>query len=198
MAGCRPFKPDEIKKLKAAFVGRTRKRNILMFMLGITSGFRVSEILSLKVGDVFQCGRLVDVVSVERKSMKGKHCGREVPLHSLVKPYLLDWLYELKRRGIVCRDEPLFTSERTGKAITRKSAWRILHTTARKVGIVGKIGTHSWRKTFAARMHPVLGRDLRKLQTAMGHRKVDSTAQYLPPANMDEILTAMQEAFRDE
>jgi integrase len=43
----------------------------------------------------------------------------------------------------------------------------------------GKLSTHAMRKTFANRMYDKLNRDLVKVQRAMGHANINSTAQYL-------------------
>jgi integrase len=56
-------------------------RNKALFILGVRSGFRISEILSLTVGDVLQHGKVMDHVTVARKHMKKKTEGRGVPLH---------------------------------------------------------------------------------------------------------------------
>jgi site-specific recombinase XerD len=38
----------------------------------VRSGFRISEILSLRVGDVYQQGKVSDCVGVPHRHMKGK------------------------------------------------------------------------------------------------------------------------------
>jgi integrase len=67
MKGCRPLTDSEIATVKGAFA---RTRDKALFILGLKTGLRISELLSLKVGDVYQYGRLADVVYVERKHMK--------------------------------------------------------------------------------------------------------------------------------
>jgi hypothetical protein len=48
---------------------------------GLKTGFRISELLSLKVKDVWKDGQVGKVVSVARKSMKGKQSARSLPLN---------------------------------------------------------------------------------------------------------------------
>ena len=71
------MKCGSIPAVKDAF---TRTRDKALFILGLKTGLRVSELLSLKVGDVYQYGRLADMVYVERKHMKKKLEGRAIPL----------------------------------------------------------------------------------------------------------------------
>jgi len=52
LKGCRPLTDDEVKLINQSFGGTFAKRNKALFILGVRSGFRISEMLSLKVGDV--------------------------------------------------------------------------------------------------------------------------------------------------
>jgi hypothetical protein len=60
---------------------------------------RVSEMLSLTVGQVYQYGKVVDEVSIERKHMKGgkagKASGRTIPLFAETPPHILAWLQHM-------------------------------------------------------------------------------------------------------
>lgn len=67
----------------------------------------------------------------------------------------------------------------TNRAIGRKHAWTILTSTYCEHHLSGKLGTHAMRKTFANRVHALLGRDLVKTQRALGHKNINSTVAYL-------------------
>ena len=54
MKGTRPLDNDEIRRFSAAFTGTYEARNRGLFMLGVSTGGRISELLSLRVGDVYQ------------------------------------------------------------------------------------------------------------------------------------------------
>jgi integrase len=71
MKGCRLLTDDEVKRVRQSFHGRYAKRNEALVVLGVACGFRISELLSLRVGDVLQHGRIVDRVTVARRFMKG-------------------------------------------------------------------------------------------------------------------------------
>ena len=59
MKGTRPLNNDEIRRVSAAFTGTFEVRNRGLFMLGVSTGGRISELLSLRIGDVYQNGKPV-------------------------------------------------------------------------------------------------------------------------------------------
>ena len=52
MKGTRPLDNDEIRRVSACFTGTFAVRNRALFMVGVSSGGRISELLSLRIGDV--------------------------------------------------------------------------------------------------------------------------------------------------
>lgn len=54
MKGTRPLDNDEIRRVSAAFTGMFEVRNRGLFMLGVSTGGRISELLSLRLADVYQ------------------------------------------------------------------------------------------------------------------------------------------------
>jgi integrase len=76
MKGCRPLTDDEVKQVRRSFSGCYAQRNEALVVLGVACGFRISELLSLTVGDVLQHGKVVDRVTVARRHMKGGKAGK--------------------------------------------------------------------------------------------------------------------------
>jgi integrase len=72
MIGSRPLTNDEITSVLRAFSGTYAARDRALFVIGLKSGFRISEMLSLRVQDVWRGGKVVEAVSVAQKRMKGK------------------------------------------------------------------------------------------------------------------------------
>jgi integrase len=196
--GCRPLTDAEVQVISRSFGGTFGKRNKALFILGVRSGFRISELLSLTVTDVQQHGKIVDHVTVARRHMKRKTEGRTVPLHPEARAALSVWLEVLAKmlKGKLDPQTPVFCSRvrdtDTGlrRAISREQAWRILKEAFNSNELVGKLGTHAMRKTFARRMYERLERDLVKVQHAMGHKNINSTVAYLSFAEMD-VLNAI-------
>lgn len=58
MKGTRPLDNDEIRRVSSCFRGTFSARNRGLFMLGVSTGGRISELLSLRIGDVYQNGTL--------------------------------------------------------------------------------------------------------------------------------------------
>ena len=56
MKGTRPLDNDEIRLVSACFSGKFEVRNRGLLMLGVSTGGRISELLSLRVADVYQNG----------------------------------------------------------------------------------------------------------------------------------------------
>jgi integrase len=180
MKGCRPFTDEEVVLMQQSFGGRYAARDYALFVLGVKSGFRISELLSLRVSDVYQYGHVVDRVTVQRRHMKKKVEGRTVLLHPDAKAALANWLMQLQSGGAVDRDTAVFRSQKgSNRPMSRRHAWGILHEAIVTNGLTGKLGTHAMRKTFANRVYHQLNHDLVKTQRAMGHKNINSTVAYL-------------------
>jgi integrase len=104
MKGCRPLTDTEVALVQASFGGKYAARDRALFVLGVKSGFRISELLSLQVGDIYQHGRVVDRVTVQRRHMKQKREGRTVLLHPDAKAALATWLMTLQQTTGLTRE----------------------------------------------------------------------------------------------
>ena len=71
MKGTRPLDNDEIRLVSACFTGTFEARNRGLFMLGVSTGGRISELLSLTIADVYQNRR----VRQDRNRIKLKKIG---------------------------------------------------------------------------------------------------------------------------
>jgi integrase len=201
MLGCRPLDKREIEQALGALKGsRVLERNRCLFLMGIYSGFRISELLSLRIWDVVQYGRVLDRVKVARKSMKGKKRSRTVAMTYKAKKALAAWLPLLYRWRGPIPDTYVFQSNK-GAAITRQHAARIMRELAHRFGWPPAIGTHSLRKTFAKsiyneackRWRPGQEIPVRKVMKALGHKSPGTTEQYLglEEAEVDELVLAL-------
>ena len=122
--------------------------------LSVTSGFHNSELLSLRVAGVWERGRLVDRVTVPRRAMKGKQKSRTVLLHPEAKAALATWLLNLCQTPGCTAQTFVFRSRKgVNRPISAVQAWRILHEAVTTNEIIGKLGTHAMRKTFANRVY---------------------------------------------
>ncbi len=179
MRGARPMTDAEVARVRA----QLKPRDHCLFVLGIRTGFRISELLSLKISDVLQGGEVLATIYVRRRDMKGETAGRGVPLHPAARAELAAWTKSLVGAG-AAPDSPLFPIP-GGRAMTRRGAWKVLTRAYRRAGVFGHLGTHTMRKRYAAVVYERLGHDLIKTQKAMGHASVSSTQAYLAFADSD-------------
>lgn len=179
MKGARGLELEEIELLKKFLSLRDR----CIFILGLRTGFRISEILSLNIEDVLNDkNEIKDFLTVKKSNMKGKISSRSLPIH----PELREILIELLKTSPIDKTQPLFIS-RNHRRLNRVSYHQALKLACEKSGInPERIATHSLRKSYAKNMYKALKNDIFKLQHAMGHQDISSTGRYLQ-ADQEEI-----------
>ena len=129
MKGTRPLNNSEISRVSAAFTGTFEIRNRALFMLGVSSGGRISELLSLRIGDVYQNGRAVSDLIFDKSIVKGGEVSRAVPVNRDGRAAIdefIDWHRE--KYGNTEANRPLFPS-RNGqgeKQMSRRTAHDVL------------------------------------------------------------------------
>jgi len=193
--GCHALTADQIKEALEFFRGKHADRNKACFMLGVCTGFRISELLSLKVYDVFDGKEIREYVTVHKKNMKGgkadKTGSRTTIINDDTKPYLLKIIGERDVK------EPLFVSQKKGKGgalrpMSRTHMWTVYRQVYKDMGLRGfGWGTHTTRKSFAVFCYHQLDKDIRKLQGAMGHADVSTTAKYVPD-DRDQLIAVLK------
>jgi site-specific recombinase XerD len=181
-------------EVKAILSQDTTLRNKALLVVGFNTGFRISEMLSLTIKDVFNGKTVRSHVTVAANNMKNKK-SRTIRLNSDAVKILTLWCKELAKQGYTS-DSPLFISrEKTrmsvlingvakmcevAKAITRCQANNILKELAELAGVdTTRVSSHSFRKTFAKGIYIASGRDLTKVQYALGHSSITITIKYL-------------------
>lgn len=82
MKGTRPLNNGEIRRVSAAFTGTFEVRNRGLFMIGVSTGGRISELLSLRIGDVFQNQKPVGDLLYGKSIVKGGEVSRSVPVNA--------------------------------------------------------------------------------------------------------------------
>lgn len=168
MSGCRSLNNNEIQQVLAQL---NNVRDKALFILGVKTGFRISELLSLKVNDVVQAGQILDRIKVAKSNTKGKNKSREVVLHPQAKEALA--LLDLTNP-----DTALF-SKKDGTSLSRHGAHKLLKIAYSKAGLTGALATHSMRKSFAKRVYSNLKHDLLATRDALGHSSITNTISYL-------------------
>jgi len=70
MTGSRPLTELEIQNILQSFTGKYSLRNRTLFLLGLNTGARISELLSLDVGDVWRFQRPVEIIYLQKRHTK--------------------------------------------------------------------------------------------------------------------------------
>lgn len=182
MQGCRPLNGLEVVSITDAFCRQDNFREICLFVLGVSCGFRISEMLALRVRDVMDGDKVLDwLIITQPKTGNTRH----VELGEDDKAAIRAQVKALRLAGYYSDGTMLFRSRQgRNKAISRERAWQIIRTTARRLGMDGKIGTHSMRKTFANNTFEAIlamgGEDaLLNTAKAGGWLSVDACQRYL-------------------
>ena len=181
MKRTRPLNNGEIRRVSAAFTGTFKVRNRGLFMIGVSTGGRISELLSLTIGDVYQNGSAVSDLLFEKSVVKGGEVSRAVPVNAdgrLAIENLISWHRE--KYQTIASTRHLFPSRnRNGTvAMNRQTAHEMLKKAFIAAGLNGKLATHSLRKSFAQRVYEQSG-DIYLVQELLGHRSVSTTQKYL-------------------
>ena len=159
----------KIDSMKRYLKGKSL-RDYALFTLGINSGLRISDLLKLPTEEVLdQKGKIKDRLELhEQKTGKIK----EFPLSASVKKALEEYL------STAPPGEWLFPSRKGGRPLDRRQAWRILSEAAAAVGIPGRIGTHTLRKTFGYWAFKQ-GGDITRIQKLLNHSSPGTTLAYI-------------------
>lgn len=161
-------KIDSIKKILKA----TSLRDHCLFILGINSGLRISDLLKLKISDVInEKQKIKDRIAIrEKKTGKYKNFPISDTARKALEQYLQSRDYEF--------DEPLFISRKHRGFLRRQRAYRIINDAAKSVGIKDKIGTHTLRKTLGYHAYQS-GKDITIIQKLFNHSTPRETLNYI-------------------
>ncbi|MEQ6355934.1 tyrosine-type recombinase/integrase [Lysinibacillus sp. M3] len=164
------------------FLASKNKRDELLFCFGIYTGLRISDILRVKKGDVYN----KDVFYVtEIKTKKSRKKSRKVTSKRRI-PIVPELKRMINAYGKELRDEEYLFKSRQGRnqPITRVRAYDILREAAFACGL-SEIGTHTLRKTFGYHIY-MDTKDVALLQDIFGHSAPYITLKYIG-VNQDAI-----------
>lgn len=144
-------------------------RNMAIVELLYSCGLRVSELVSLRLSDLFFEEELIKVLGKGNKE-------RFVPIANSARKYIIQYLQHrvVPTRG---QEDFLFLNNR-GKHLTRAMVFLIIRRAAAKAGIDKKISPHSLRHSFATHLVEN-GADISTVQQMLGHANITTTERYL-------------------
>jgi len=146
------------------------KRDRAMLELLYASGMRISELVSLNLGDVNTEEGYV------RCFGKG-HKERIVPIYEQAARLVKEYTDETRPKLAHTRDEVALFLNPRGDRLTRQGFWQKLKEYAKSANLGTKISPHTLRHSFATHMLNG-GADLRAVQELLGHANISTTQIY--------------------
>ena len=170
---------NKIEMMKTE-LAKSGLRDYLLFIMGINTGFRISDLLRLKTADVKD---RTHIIIREKKTGKMK----KALINNRLKYDIDRYINNLKETDY------LFQSQKgNNKPISRVQAYRILNKAAEVIGL-HSIGTHSLRKTFGY-WHYQVHKDVALLQELFNHSAPSVTLRYIG-INQDVMDKSMENFY---
>lgn len=170
------------------YLASKNKRDELLFCFGIYTGLRISDILTVKVKDVYQKDHffIIEQKTKRSKQRSRKHAVKKrIPIVKKLQRFLNEYC---KGRH---PNEYLFKSRQgKNKPITRVRAYDILREAAHHCDLT-EIGTHTLRKTFGYWVYHENEKDIALLQDIFNHSAEYITLKYIG-VNQDAINKAYE------
>ena len=172
-----PIRDSYLIKNIAEDLKKENIRNYMIFMCGLYTGRRISDLLNFKVSDL----KNKDFIFVRETKTKKQII---LPIHRELKKELQDYL----------KDRPQFeyvfkTPHKKSTPLHRSTFYKILNQAAKKYGLE-HIGCHTMRKTFGYHHYQEF-HDLVILQEIFGHSDCSITKRYIG-INQDVINNTMK------
>ncbi len=145
-------------------------RDRAILELFYATGLRVSELVSLRLGDVH-----LDVGYVRCMGKGSKE--RVVPVGTKAIEAVREYLNRLRPELVAGRSTDRVFLSRTGRPLDRTNCWRMVAKYARRMGFTGKLSPHTLRHSFATHLLAG-GADLRVVQEMLGHADISTTQIY--------------------
>lgn len=162
------------------------RRKVLLALLMLDAGLRVSETVNLHVEDVWLSHAPVHTLFVHPGIAKN-HKGRLIPISNRLNRHLSLTLSASGRHHEPDRNAWLFPSPRVQGHLSTRQAHRIISGAA-FFGQNIRISPHTLRHTFATRLMAIT--NLRVVQQLLGHSNLSSTQIYTHPSSTD-LTTAI-------
>lgn len=151
---------------------KTGVRNIAIVELLYSCGLRVSELINLKISDLFFKESLIKVTGKGNKE-------RFVPISTQAQLYINNYIKDIRCFKKIKKnfEDTLFLNER-GSSLSRVMIFIILKELSISSNIKKKIGPHTFRHSFATHLIEN-GADLITIQNMLGHENITTTERYL-------------------
>ncbi len=163
---------DEVDRLEQAIdLGKWEgQRNKAIIEVLFSCGLRVSELVNLKLSDLFLADRFIRVIGKGRKE-------RLVPISDNAIRQLRFWFDDRNHMDIKPGEEDYVFLNRRGAHLTRTMILIMIKRLGAEAGINKTISPHTLRHSFATALLEG-GADLRAIQAMLGHESIGTTEIY--------------------
>ena len=147
-------------------------RNKVILELLYSCGLRVSELINLKLSDLFFDEGYIRVIGKGSKM-------RFVPINYNTQELIQQFIKTIRTKlsvPVAGHEDYLFLNRR-GRQLTRNMIFTIVKENSIKAGIKKKISPHTFRHSFATHLLEN-GADLRAIQQMLGHESITTTEIY--------------------
>jgi integrase len=180
----------KIAQIKNLLRGQKRFRDLLLFVMGINTALRISDLLQLQIGHFLDEQKRVKNRFWIKERKRGKR--HEIVINTSIREALDEYLVTFPDIGDDSNNFVFFSTTKNDYSISikRGQAWKFITSICREAGLSGDFGTHSLRKTWGyhARMSGV---DLALIMHKLNHESVAYTKRYLGITN-DELEAVAQ------
>ena len=153
-----------IEHIKQKYLEHNQKRDLLLFLLSINTGIKLTELLKLQVCDI----KNKDLLTIKESHTKIK---KIFPLNNEIKNLAKEYIKDRKIK------EPLFISS-FGKSIDRIQVFRNFKNICVELGIEKEYSVSSWRKTFGYHYYQKY-RDLGMLEWIFNQSSIAETLKFI-------------------
>ncbi|MGY8945458.1 MAG: site-specific tyrosine recombinase/integron integrase [Flavobacteriales bacterium] len=162
---------------------KTGIRNIAIVELLYSCGLRVSELINLKISDLFFKESLIKVTGKGNKE-------RFVPISNQAQVYINNYINDMRIFKKIKKkfEDTLFLNER-GRNLSRVMIFIILKKLSAISNVKKNIGPHTLRHSFATHLIEN-GADLITIQNMLGHENITTTERYLH-VNKKHLIDSM-------
>jgi integrase/recombinase XerD len=158
------------------------ERNRAIIETLYSCGLRVSELIELKISDLFFEEGFIKVTGKGNKE-------RFVPIGPTTQKYITIWIDIRQHISVDSKSKDVLFLNYKGKKLTRAMIFTIIKNLAEKSGLNKSISPHTFRHSFATHLLEN-GADLRAIQMMLGHESITTTEIYMhvDRSHLSEVL----------
>lgn len=172
-----PIRDPNTLEMVVKHLEKTNERNYIMFIIGLYTGLRISDILLLQVKHIDKN----EIRIREKKTNKQ----RVIPLNNKLKRPLMKYIDDMESYEFIIQSR-----EGINQPLSRSMAYKVIKELENYFRLAA-LGTHTMRKTFGYHYYKET-KDVVTLQKIFNHSSQSETLKYIG-ITQDEISTAIMQ-----